>query len=213
MQEKIKRTFVREEAYVRIRDGILDGTYAPGTKLKDKELAHELGISRTPVREALLRLEDEGLIQTKPNSATLVSPINFHNALHLYSIVWTLEKLALNEVFESVTDRHIQEMTEANERFLQKVQKHDCLAALDADYEFHSVYVDLSQNNELKKIIFEIKQKLKRLDLYYFDKIQGAAVSYDEHAEIIKALQNKEVESALNAIESNWRNSFLRFNI
>ena len=90
--------------------------------MRDKTLAELLGVSRTPIREALLRLEDEGMVQTKPNSSTLVSSINFHNAFHLYSIVWTLERLALSQAFGSIRDEHIQTMIEANERFLQKME-------------------------------------------------------------------------------------------
>ena len=91
-------------------------------QVRDKELAEQLGVSRTPIREALLRLEDEGLVQTKPNRSTLVSSIDFHSAFHLYSIVWTLERLALTQAFGSITDLHIQSMIEANERFLQKMK-------------------------------------------------------------------------------------------
>lgn len=213
MGEKIERTFVRQEAYLKIRNWILDGTLAPGAQLRDKELAEQLGVSRTPIREAILRLEDEGLVQTKPNRSTLVSTIDFHSAFHLYSIVWTLEKLALTQAFGSITDLHIQTMAEANERFLQKMKIRDRLAALDADHDFHSVYVKLSQNKELEKIISEIKQKLRRLDLYYFDKIRDAALSYEEHAQIIKALKDKDLSLALNAVENNWKNSFSRFKL
>jgi DNA-binding GntR family transcriptional regulator len=213
MEEKIQRTFVRQEAYLKIRNWILEGTLAPGAQLRDKELAEQLGVSRTPIREALLRLEDEGFVQTKPNRSTLVSSIDFHNAFHLYSIVWTLERLALTQAFGSITDLHIQAMIEANERFLQKMRIHDRLAALAADHDFHSIYLRLSGNKELEKVIFELKQKLKRLDLYYFDKIKDATLSYEEHSQIIKALQKKDLFLALNAVEDNWKNSFSRFKL
>ena len=114
MERKIERTFVREEAYLKLRAWILEGTFIPGMKLRDKELAAQLGVSRTPIREALLRLEDEGLVQTKPNRSTHVSSIDFHNAFHLYSIVWTLEQLALSQAFGSITDEHIQEIGRAH---------------------------------------------------------------------------------------------------
>ena len=213
MEGKIQRTFVRQEAYVKLRNWILDGTFAPGMQLRDKELAAQLGVSRTPIREALLRLEDEGLVQTKPNRSTHVSSIDFHNAFHLYSIVWTLEKLALTQAFGSITEDHLQVMTEANERFLKKMKTRDRLGALEADYDFHSVYVKLSQNTELEKIIFDVKNKLKRLDLYYFDKVKDAALSYEEHKQIIEALKQKDLSQAINAVEHNWKNSFSRFNI
>lgn len=211
METKIQRTFIRQEAYDQLRNWILDGTLAPGAQLRDKELAEQLGVSRTPIREALLRLEDEGFVKTKPNRSTVVTSIDFHSAFHLYSIVWTLESLALSQAFEFITDEHIQRMVAANERFLQKMKARDRKAALDADYEFHSIYVNLSQNQELEKIISEIKTKLKRLDLYYFEKIKDAALSYDEHQQIIDALKQRDLSLALKTVEHNWKNSFKRF--
>ncbi len=213
MGSKIERTFVREEAYVKLRDWILDGTFAPGAQLRDKELAGQLGVSRTPIREALLRLEDEGLVKTKPNCSTLVSAIDFHNAFQLYSIVWTLERLALSQAFGSITEEHLQQMIEANERFRQKMKAKDRFAALAADHDFHSVYIKLSQNHEIEKIISELKTKLKRLDLYYFDKIKNALLSYDEHKQIIEALTQKDLPLAMEAVERNWKNSFNRFEL
>lgn len=213
MENKIQRTFIRQEAYAKLRKWILEGTLAPGAQLRDKELAEHLGVSRTPIREALLRLEDEGLVKTKPNRSTLVSSIDFHNAFHLYSIVWTLERLALSQAFGSITEEHIQHMIDANERFLQKMKAKDRFSALEADYDFHSVYIKLSQNQEIEKIIFEIKTKLKRLDLYYFDKIKNAILSYDEHKKIIEALTQRNLPLALEAVEHNWKNSFNRFEL
>lgn len=213
MTEPIKRVFARQEAYLRLRDQILEGKLAPGTKLKDQALAIQLGISRTPVREALLRLEDEGFIQTKPNRSTLVSPIDFHNAFHLYSIIWTLEQLALNQAFEFIADVHIEQMVDANESFLQKMKEKDRIGALQADHRFHLSYIDLCANPELQKIIAETRDKLKRLDLFYFDKIKNAALSYEEHKQIIDALRIKNLPLTLKAIEHNWKASFSRFNL
>lgn len=213
MESKIQRTFVRQEAYEKLRHWILDGTFAPGKQLRDKELAEQMGVSRTPIREALLRLEDEGLVKTKPNSSTLVSSIDFQDAFHLYSIVWTLESLALSQAFGSITDEHIEQMIEANERFLQKMKAKDRFGALEADGDFHHVYIKLSQNQELEKIISQLKTKLKRLDLYYFDKIKSASLSYDEHKKIVEALTQRNLPLAMEAVEDNWKNSFKRFEI
>lgn len=213
METKIQRTFIRQEAYDKLRKRILDGNLVPGTQLRDKELAEQLGVSRTPIREALLRLEDEGLVKTKPNRSTVVSSIDFHNAFHLYSIVWTLERLALIQAFGFITDKHIESMVAANERFLQKMKAKDRISALEADYEFHSTYVNLSENKDLEKIISELKTKLRRLDLYYFDKIRNAALSYEEHQQIIEALRQKNLPLAMEAVEHNWKNSFNRFEL
>lgn len=213
MTAKIQRKFIREEAYLTLRDWIVDGTLAPGAQLRDKELAEQLGVSRTPIREALLRLEDEGLVQTKPNRSTHVSSIDCHNAFHLYSIVWTLERLALIQSIGSIKEKHIQTMTDANTRFLHSMKAQERLSALDADYAFHSVYIDLCENQELISIISDLKNKLKRLDLYYFDKIHDAVLSYEEHEQIINALKNQNLDQAIAAVENNWKSSFARFDM
>ncbi len=209
-QDKLQRTFVREEAYLILRDQIVEGRLEPGRKLRDKELAEQLGVSRTPIREALLRLEEEGLVQTKPNCSTLVCPIDFHNILNLYSIAWSLENLALRQAFERITSKTIDLMTKVNERLLQALKSNDSTAAVQADNDFHSIYIQLSQNEELCRILSSIKQKLKRLELYYFAQVKDAHRSYEEHLQIIKALKKKDLSLALKAVESNWQASLSR---
>lgn len=210
LKEKLQRTFVREEAYVILRDWIIEGKLEAGQKLRDKELAEQLGVSRTPIREALLRLEDEGLVVTKANRSTTVSPIDFRHAIDLYSIVAALEQLALQQSFEKIDNDHLEVMAKANESLLTALKANDRLAAVEADHAFHAVYIELSENNELHNIITGVKQKLKRLDIHYFKKCKNARLSYDEHLKIIKSLKNKDLPSALHALESNWKGSLSR---
>ena len=212
MEGKIERTFVRQEAYVKLRDWILDGTFAPGMQLRDKELATQLGVSRTPIREALLRLEEEGLVHTKPNRATLVTQIDVQDAYNLYSIVWSLEILAVQQALGSIRQEHIEMMIDANERLLQRMKAGDHMGSLETDYAFHSVYIKVAENKELEHIIDGCKTKLKRLDLYYFDQIKDAALSYGEHQQIIEAFKQKDLSQAIKAVENNWKNSLSRFN-
>lgn len=209
-KEKLQRTFVRDEAYVLLRDWIVEGKLQPNQKLRDKELAEQLGISRTPIREALLRLEEEGLIKTKPNASTVVCPIDLKDAWHLYSIALALEKLALAQAFDAMTTEHIQLMSEANQRLLKALKENQRLLAVEADNDFHSVFVQLSKNNELQRILSSVKYKLKRLELYYFEHIQEASTSCEEHKKIIEALQKKDLLLALHALELNWTTSFSR---
>lgn len=208
--EKLQRTFVREEAYYILRDWIVEGKLKPAQKLRDKDLAEQLGVSRTPIREALLRLEDEGLVLTKPNRSTLVAPIDFHNAHHLYSIMWTLEQLALEQAFERLQDKHIEAMEEANQKLFQALKDGDRLLAVKADNEFHSIYIDLSHNDELKRILSGIKQKLKRIELFYFEEAQDARLSWEEHQRIIDTLRMRDLGPALEALKYNLTSSLSR---
>lgn len=209
-QHKLQRTFVREEAYSVLLNWIVEGKLEPQQKLRDKDLAVQLGVSRTPIREALLRLECEGFVQTKPNCSTIVCPIDLHDALNLYSIVWSLENLALRQAFEKMSAEDIEQMIEANERLLQALESNDCALAVKSDNDFHRVYLQLSANSELCQILSGVKQKLKRLELYYFTRIMDKQRSYQEHLRIIEALQKKDLFQTLNSLEANWKASFSR---
>jgi len=208
--ENLERVSVREKAYVLLRNWIVKGKLAPSQKLKDKELADKLGVSRTPIREALLRLEDEGLVQTKPSNSTQVTPIDFHNALNLYSIVWTLEGLALRQAFDWISDKDIQVMKTANEKFLYALRNNELLLAIEADNEFHSIYLQASQNSDLCQMLAIVKQKISRLKIYYFNEVKDSLQSYQEHQMIIEALQEKNLLKAIEAVEMNWKASHLR---
>ncbi len=210
VKKTLKRTFVREEAYTVLRDWIVDGTLKPAQQLRDKELAELLGVSRTPIREALLRLEDEGFVQTKPNRSTTVSPIYAHEVLHLYSIGWTLDRLAMEQAFEKIGDEHLQRMEKINLELKKAIEERNQLVAVECDNEFHSTYIEVSTNEELKRILEGIKQKLKRVELYYFDEVEDVHFSYEEHNLIITALKQRNLPLVLDEIEKNWRQSFSR---
>lgn len=208
--KKIQRTFVREEAYFVLRDWIVAGSLKPNQKLRDTEIAKQLGCSRTPIREALLRLEEDGFVETKPNSSTIVCPIDFQSASNLYSITWSLETLALTQAFEFLSPRPIELMIAANDKLIRALKLKDAASAVDADNEFHAVFIELSQNRELSRILAGIKQKLKRIELFYFEKVQDVHHSCDEHTQVIEALKEKDLQRALGAIVHNWQLSFKR---
>src|SRR5699024_618422 len=106
---------MKDEAYHKIRSWIISGNLKSGTRLRDQELSEMLGISRTPIREALLMLENEGFVETKANRWTIVSSIDLDKAKENYILVWNLECLALNLAFEKFTEKDINELKNINE--------------------------------------------------------------------------------------------------
>lgn len=208
--ENLERVSIREKAYLILRNWIVKGKLAPSQKLKDKELADKLGVSRTPIREALLRLEDEGLVQTKPSNSTQVSPIDIHSASNLYSIVAVLESLALKQGFNVIKDVNIQVMREANEKLLHALKNNEPFLAIEADNDFHSVYLLAAQNPDLCQMLSIVKQKISRLKIHYFNEVKNSLLSYQEHHAIIEALQKKELLTAVEAVEHHWKASHLR---
>ena len=102
--ETVERVCLRDAAYDRIRGWILDGTLAPGEQLRDEVLADALGMSRTPIREALARLAEEGLVSINATRRTFVSPVTLAQAREVYPIVVSLEALALQLAIATHSD-------------------------------------------------------------------------------------------------------------
>src|ERR671935_2998859 len=90
----LERDLLRDRAYAALRDAIVDGTLAPGERLRDQELCEWLGLSRTPVREALARLEDDGLVETAPQRYTRVAPVDRADARDAFQVVAAVQSLA-----------------------------------------------------------------------------------------------------------------------
>ncbi|WP_169737919.1 GntR family transcriptional regulator [Alkalihalobacterium bogoriense] len=206
----IKRTFLREEAYNILLEWIIVGKLSAGDKVRDVELSEELGISRTPIREALLRLEEEGFVVTKPNRSTTIAPIDLEQLTSTYSIVWTLEALALEEASPHFTSQTIVELTNINEKIVVESPTLQQLDVVQLDNAFHDVIITLSKNDELQKILHHLKAKIRRAEFYYFQKEESVQSSYKEHRLVIKHLEQKDWEKAKEALMNNWKYSLMK---
>jgi DNA-binding GntR family transcriptional regulator len=207
---QIERRLVRERVYVTVREWIVSGTLRPNEKMRDVELAARLGVSRTPVREALQRLEDEGFVQTAPNRWTRVSPLDIGEAWRLYPIIWSLETLAVRAGGHQLTAADLREMTRTNERLARALRQRSAAEASAADRDFHAVVLRRSDNPELIRIVRDLKVKLQRLESGYFGGSVVAERSVAEHRRIVAALKMRRFEGAAKALEANWRNSLDR---
>lgn len=208
-KSKLKRTFMKDEVYDVLRKWIITGKLEPGTKLKLQELADILGTSRTPVREALLKLENDELVITKANRWTLVAPIDLKNAENIYSIIWTLECLGLKQAFPNITSKDIKELELFNEKF-NIMETENQLERLEADNKFHDKIIQISKNSELQKILFDLKVQVQRIEIKYFNKIDTMHSSYNEHKKIIEAIKESNLSFAKKNLKSNWKNSLER---
>ncbi|MDD7305001.1 MAG: GntR family transcriptional regulator [Peptoniphilaceae bacterium] len=204
---KIKRVFIKDEAYDRLNTLIVTGVLAPMTKIRVSDLSEQLGISRTPLREAILRLENDGLIISKANRWTMVAPININDALKIYPIISALECLALKEAFDKLTDSDIKELEKINENINSINAKNNLLEKIQADNAFHKKIIDSSGNDEIFPIIKNLKRKVQRMEIFYYDEIQGYSKTYDSHKNIIKYIKNGDLDNSLKALNKNWEDT------
>jgi DNA-binding GntR family transcriptional regulator len=194
---------LRDEAYSRLRDWILDGTLTPGEPLRDEALSESMGMSRTPVREALQRLEDDGLVVTGANRRTFVSPVSLNQAREVYPIVAALEELALGLAAPHMDAAALQKMRDANQELEAALAAVDAAAARAADTALHGVFVGRTGNQELETVLAELKDKVRRIERVFWGSTDRSA-SLADHAQLIAAIDRGDLPYARRTLRRNW---------
>lgn len=203
---------LRSVVYDKLRELIINGTLAPGERVRDVDLAASLGVSRTPVREALQQLTREGLVEMTANRWTRISPLDIAEADRIYPIVWTLDELAMRLAGPILSSEDLAGMADANQALADAIDERDPAAALEADAEFHRAIAIAAKNPELFQLLDNLRARLQRLEIAYFDAGLGHP-SVEEHNRILIALEREDVSAATQAVGENWRNSFERFRL
>ena len=204
------RSFMREEVYKTLLSWIMKGKLRPGEKLLDKELAENMGVSRTPVREALRRLEDKGLVESSANRWTRVSEISIKEPEMIYPIIWTLESLAVSRAMAHLTEGDLMRMKQTNLALEKALGEADPVKASRADIQFHDVFIERAGNPHIVTILKDLKIKCRRVEVTYFEGSACSKYSVDEHNCILDALESGEAALARSTIQANWQNSLNR---
>ncbi len=198
------RTLLREEVYSRLLDAIVDGTFAPGEQLRDTDLAHWLGVSRTPVREALLRLGEAGLVRSAPGRSTHVAHLDPDVVRDAQAVVSAMHRLAVAEAVSRLTADDLAEMREANDRFAAALLLGDVDAALRADDDFHAVPVRASGNRAVEKVLAQFGPVVRRLERLRFTSQAGRA-SIDLHQRLLDLCAVADAEGAAQVSFETWQ--------
>lgn len=198
----LDRRLLRDDVYRRLRDAIIDGTFEPGEQLRDVELAEWLGVSRTPVREALLRLAQAGLVVAQPGRSTTVSTLDRRALRDARAVVAAMHELAVREAVANLTDADLTAMREANDRFRSAIEQGDVDAALQADDELHGVPVAAAANRALVAVLDQFTPLLRRAERLRFSSVEGKA-SIAQHDELIRLCAAGDAErAAANAFDT-----------
>ncbi|HWM16030.1 MAG TPA: GntR family transcriptional regulator [Microbacterium sp.] len=198
-----ERSLLRDDVFRRLRDAIVDGTFAPGEQLKDGELAEWLGVSRTPVREALLRLAQGGLVFAQPGRSTVVSAMDHRALRDARDVVAAMHELAVRASIADLTEADVNAMRDANGRFREAVESGDVESALRADDEFHGVAVTVAGNSALMAVLEQFTPVLRRAERLRFATLDGRA-SVARHEELIRLCAARDAEGAAAAAFSTW---------
>jgi DNA-binding GntR family transcriptional regulator len=198
----LSRTLLRNNVFERLRDAVVDGTFAPGEQLKDVELAEWLGVSRTPVREALLRMAASGLVVTQPGKSTVVSLIDDQKVRDARDVVAAMHRLAVLESVGSLTEEDLDRMRAANRDFAAAIRAGDVDAALDADDALHAVPVTALGNQAIAAVLNQFGPVVRRAERLRFSANGEASVA--AHDDLIALCAAGDAEAAAAAAFETW---------
>lgn len=201
---RIDRKSARHTVFERLRELIESGVLEPGEVLKDTEIADQLGVSRTPVREALQMLERHGLIEVTPGRQTRVTPIRPETVPELYAPLGALMGCAAETAAERATAGDLAAMTGHNEALLAALEARDPVAARKADHAFHGVPLALAANPFIDAAIEPLLLHARRLETLYFRDTEPGLESYRDHERIIAAIRARDGAAARRLTEANF---------
>jgi len=183
---------------------IIDGTLADGERISDGAVAEALGISRTPVREALLILETQGFIEVRRGRDTRVRPIRPQDLYDLYPPLAGLERTAAILAMPRMTEAHIAALKTTNEAFSHALREGRVYQAMELDETFHEMIVTVADNPYITSFVTLLQLHIRRLKYRFFAQALPGEQSVAEHAAIIHAFEQHD-EQVLGAVmETNW---------
>ena len=193
---------LREVVFLTLRKAILKGELQPGERLMEIALANRLGVSRTPVREAIRMLEHEGLVVMKPRRGAQVAKITEQELNDVLEVRKSLEMLAANKACERMTEEDMRAMRETGAEFRKLALNPNCdLTALtEADVAFHDTIYRGTRNRRLNQILANLREQMYRFRLEYLKDASIRESLVSEHEEIMKAVAGRDGELAADLI-------------
>ena len=197
---------LREVVFLRLRRAILQGELEPGERLMEIRLADQLGVSRTPVRDAIHKLVDEGLVSMVPRCGAVVARITDKDMRDVLEVRTTLEELAVSLCTERITPEGIERLKKANEDFKETVSSGELIKIAQADVAFHDIIYAITENKRLLQIINELREQIYRYRLEYVKNDSARLQLIKEHELIIRYIGEGDTEKAKVAIRQHIEN-------
>lgn len=190
-----------------VRERILQGEYQIGEKIKENQIAAELRVSRTPIREAFKQLEEEGIIDYIPNRGCFAKGFTKQDVDDIYAVRLAMEVMAVRWAVTRITDQEIATLEEKCDLMEFYTKKKDGKKALELNSSFHDIIYASTRSRFLAQVLRSYKEYLDRTrksvfyEQNFFDDIQ------DEHREILEAIKERNEERAVQAITTHLQHS------
>jgi DNA-binding GntR family transcriptional regulator len=206
-QQLDKPVGLTDWAYEQIKEAILKIQFVPGTQLQIESLVLELGISRTPIREALLRLEKDGLVRVLPRVGFFVKEFTSRDLEELYEVRELLESRAVKNAVENLSGEDLDLIDQLLEISVTAVQASDVQKFLEGEIQFHNYLTQHSQNTYLISVLESLRDLSYRWRTLSLRSHESLVRSMEEHLVIARAVRNKDAELASQLMAEHIRNA------
>ncbi|SPT79349.1 GntR family transcriptional regulator [Niallia circulans] len=203
IQNSLVELNLPEQAYQVVRHAIRELTLAPGVMLLERELANVLDMSRTPIREALVRLQTEGLLTLVPRRGFAIAPIDKKDLAEIYEVAEVLDGLACEAAAKKVTSQDINTLNQLLEEQINAISNSDVFTWAELDDQFHKYIAEIVGNRRLLQTIQSTEDHLYRARLYTVDKRPIPHQSVLEHRGIIISMQIGDALAARTLMQSH----------
>lgn len=211
--QQISTPSLSGRVYQAIREKIVHGGLGPGNFIREQEVANGLGVSRTPVREALAQLARQGFVEKIPRRGFRVPEEPVHDLLELYPILGALEVLAAELAFPAIDAAVITQLRAINAELREAARRNHANRAIQLNHQFHHVLSERCGNRKLCDLLDELRAHVTRLELWSFSQYTHLAEALDQHDEILDALARGEQELALAKLRANRLQTYHAFRV
>ena len=187
---------LRDVVFNTLRKAILGGELKPGERLMEIQLANKLGVSRTPIREAIRKLEVEGLVLMIPRKGAEVAQITEKNMQDVLEVRKALEELSVQLACERITPEQVEEMKMAAEDFRKVLKSGDVTKIAEADVKFHDIIFAATNNQRLITLLNNLREQMYRFRVEYLKQKECYPQLLEEHDKLIALISGGEVEEA-----------------
>lgn len=187
---------LRDVVFNTLRQAILRGELKPGERLMEIQFANKLGVSRTPIREALRKLELEGLVNMVPRKGAEVADITEKSLRDVLEVRKALEELSVQLACEKITEEEIEELKRVAERFKDTLNDQDVTKIAEADVAFHDVIYTATDNQKLILLLNNLREQMYRYRVEYLKKEEAYPQLIAEHEELIDNISKRNKEEA-----------------
>ena len=197
---------LRDVVFKTLRQAILKGELEPGERLMEIQLAERLGVSRTPIREAIRKLELEGLVLMIPRKGAEVAKISESNLRDVLEVRRSLEELAIDLACQRITEEELDELNKAEVDFKAAIENGDAMQIAQTDESFHEIIYNSTKNQKLVQILNNLREQMYRYRLEYIKDADKRQVLMVEHEHILRALKVRNLAEARMAAREHIDN-------